>query len=250
MRLLIVENDRAMSALVQQGLQDGQHVVSCALDGSIGLELAKSYQFDVIVLDWVLPEIDGLEVLRHLRTTGNASPILMLMEPDAVSDIVKALDGGADDCLTKPFHFAEFLARLRALSRRPTTRPRTSRLELCDLILDPVTHRVFRGKHEILLSSTEYKLLEFLMRRSGSVASRQAIVEAVWGLEADIEENTLDAFVRLLRSKVDQGHQQRLIHTIRRFGYCIRQAPKPMTRPLLAGLVRSKASYMPSDHRM
>ena len=226
MRVLVIEDDRTMSEMVQRGLQEEHHVVSSALDGRTGLELAKSYQFDVIVLGWMLSGIDGLEVMRRLRTTGNASPILMLTARDAIFDIVKALDVGADDCLTKPFSFAEFLARLRALARRQSATPRANRLEIADLVLDPGTHQVFRGHREIRLTPTEYKLLEFLMRRSSSATSRRAIVEAVWGLEADIEENTLDAFVRLIRSKVDQGHKQRLIQTMRGFGYCVREEPK------------------------
>lgn len=222
MRVLVIEDDRTMSGLLQKGLEEENHVVSAALDGRAGLELAKSYQFDVIVLDWMLPGIDGLEVMRRLRTVGNPSPVLMLTARDAVFDIVKALDVGADDYLAKPFSFAELLARLRALARRQITAPRANQLEIAGLTLDPGTRQVFRDKHELRLTPTEYKLLEFLMRRSGSVASRRAIIEAVWGLEADVEENTLDAFVRLLRSKVDHGHKQRLIHTMRGFGYCVR----------------------------
>ena len=128
--------------------------------------------------------------------------------------------------MRKPFSFAEFLARLRALARRQNATPRANRLEIADLVLDLGTRQVFRGRHEIRLTPTEYKLLEFLMRRSGLVASRRAIVEAVWGLEADVEENTLDAFARLIRTKVDHGHKQRLIHTMRGFGYCVREEPK------------------------
>jgi DNA-binding response OmpR family regulator len=226
MRVLIIEDDRAMSGLLQKGLEEEQHVVSSALDGRTGLELAKTYQFDVIVLDWMLPEMDGLEVARRLRSRGNGAPILMLTARDTVSDIVKALDVGADDYLTKPFSLAEFLARLRALGRRPAATMPAKGLEVADLALDPSTRQVFRGRHEIRLTPTEYRLLEFLMRRAGTVASRRAIVEAVWGLEADVEENTLDAFVRLLRSKVDQGHKLRLIHTVRGFGYCVRAESK------------------------
>jgi DNA-binding response OmpR family regulator len=223
MRVLIIEDDPSMSGLLEKGLREENHVVSSALDGRTGLDLAESYQFDVIVLDWMLPGMDGLELARRLRKGGNATPILMLTARDAVPDIVKGLDAGADDYLAKPFSFAEFLARLRSLSRRPAPMPRTARLEIADLILDPAKRQVFRRRHEIRLTPTEYRLLEFLMRRAGGIASRRAIVEAVWGLEADVEENTLDAFVRLLRAKVDQGHKRRLIHTVRGVGYCVRQ---------------------------
>ncbi|HTS12228.1 MAG TPA: response regulator transcription factor [Candidatus Limnocylindrales bacterium] len=226
MRILIVEDDRTMADLLKRGLTEENHIVSVASDGPEGLALSESYQFDVIVLDWMLPRLDGVEVARRLRKNGRAVPILMLTARDAVPDIVKGLDAGVDDYLTKPFSFAEFLARLRALSRRPAASP-ANRLVVGDLALDLGAHRVFRGRHEIHLTSTEYRLLEFLMRRAGRTASRRAIIEAVWGLDAEIEENTLDAFVRLLRTKVDQGYKHKLIQTIRGFGYCIHEESRP-----------------------
>ncbi len=226
MRILVIEDDPSMSRLLHKGLEEQNHVVSLATNGREGLELAEAYTFDVIVLDRMLPGMDGLEVARKLRKHHNAVPILMLTARDAIPDVVAGLDAGADDYLTKPFSFAEFLARLRALGRRPKATVHAKRLEIADLSLDPSTRQVFRGRHEIRLTATEYKLLEFLMRRTGAPVSRQMIVEAVWGLDADIEENTLDAFVRLLRSKVDYGDKQRLIHTVRGFGYCLRQEPK------------------------
>lgn len=229
MRVLIVEDDRSMAELLQKGLEEENHVVSVVHDGAEGLELTQSYQFDVLVLDWMLPRMDGLELARRIRKSGRSFPILMLTARDAVPDIVKGLDAGADDYLTKPFSFAEFLARLRALARRPSAAPK-NRLEVADLSLDLQTHQVFRGKQEIHLTQTEYRLLEFLMRRAGAVASRRAIIEAVWGLDADVEENTLDAFVRLLRTKIDQGQKQKLIHTVRGFGYCVRSENRAEAR--------------------
>ena len=223
MRVLVIEDDRAMAGLLQKGLTEESHVVSVAADGRTGLELAEAYKFDVIVLDWMLPKMDGLEVARRLRKEKNGTPILMLTARDAVPDIVKGLDVGADDYLTKQFSFSEFLARLRALGRRPSSTVTAPVLATGDLTLDPNTRQVFRGKHDIRLTATEYKLLEFLMRRPGGVASRRAIVEAVWGLEAEVEENTLDAFVRLLRTKIDHGHKQRLIHTERGYGYSVKE---------------------------
>ena len=211
-----------MASLLKKGLEEENQVVSTAFDGPSGLELAKSYEFDVIILDWMLPVMDGVEVVRRLRKAGNFTPILMLTARDAMPDIVKGLDSGADDYLTKPFSFTEFLARLRALARRPNTISHVKHLEVDDLVIDPATHQVFRGEREVQLTPTEYKLLEFLVRRTGRVASRQAIVEAVWGLESEVEENTLDAFVRLLRKKVDQQHKVKLIQTVRGFGYCVR----------------------------
>ena len=215
-----------MSDLLQRGLQEENHVASVAQDGRTGLELASNYQFDVIVLDWMLPGIDGLEVSRRLRKAGNITPILMLTARDAVPDIVKGLDAGTDDFLTKPFSFAEFLARLRALGRRSKASGHMKPLQVGDLTLDPGAHRVLRGKQELHLTPTEYRLLEFLMRRQGGVASRRAIVEAVWGLEAEVEENTLDAFIRLLRTKVDGQNKTRLIHTVRGFGYRLQEEAK------------------------
>ena len=215
-----------MVGLLKKGLEEETHVVSIAVEGRAGLELAQSYEFDVIVLDWMLPGMEGIEVARRIRKSGKVTPILMLTARDAVPDIVKGLDAGADDYLTKPFSFAEFLARLRALGRRSTDTQSTARLEIADLKLDPSTRQVLRQQHEIRLTPTEYRLLEFLMRRSGRVASRRAIVEAVWGLDADVEENTLDAFVRLLRAKVDEGYKQKLIHTARGFGYSVKLESK------------------------
>ncbi|MGH9583437.1 MAG: winged helix-turn-helix domain-containing protein, partial [Bryobacteraceae bacterium] len=173
-----------------------------------------------------LPGMDGLEVSRRLRKGGNTTPILMLTARDAVPDIVEGLDVGTDDFLTKPFSFAELLARIRALGRRVSASPQRNRLQVADLTLDLGAHRVFRGKREIHLTRTEYRLLEFLMRKQGGAASRQAIVGAVWGIEAEVEENTLDAFLRLLRNKVDAGNKARLIHTVRGFGYRLQEKAK------------------------
>lgn len=222
MRILIVEDDRRMASLLQKGLEEENHVVSVAFDGPTGLELGLSFEFDVLVLDWMLPELEGTEIIRRLRKAGNKTPVLLLTARDAVPDIVQGLDAGADDYLTKPFSFTEFLARIRALSRRPTEVTRGKCLEVGDLVLNPAAKQVIRGGHEIKLTPTEYRLLEFLMRRPGRVAARQSIIEAVWGLESEVEENTLDAFVRLLRAKVDQNHKQKLIHTSRGFGYAVK----------------------------
>jgi DNA-binding response OmpR family regulator len=220
-RVLIIEDDRAMVELLRKGLEEENHVVSTAHDGASGLDLGESHHFDVVVLDWMLPEMDGLHVARRLRASNRPAPILMLTARDAIPDIVKGLNAGADDYLTKPFSFAEFLARLRALARRPQTVP-ARRLAVGDLTLDLEARRVFRGRQEIHLTRTEYRLLEFLMERSGRIASRRTIIEAVWGVDTNVEGNTLDAFVRLLRGKVDHGHNPKLIHTVRGLGYCVR----------------------------
>lgn len=221
MRILVVEDERAMANLLKRGLEEEHHSVSVAADGRTALELAEGYEFDLILLDLMLPGLDGLEVARRLRSHKKKTPILMLTARDAVPDIVNGLNAGADDYLTKPFSFAELLARIRALSRR-APEVKTNALHIADLELDTIASRVTRAGEELRLTPTEFRLLEFLMRRNGRVASRQAIIEAVWGLEEDIEENTLDAFVRLLRRKVDGGRARKLIQTARGFGYYVK----------------------------
>ena len=224
MRILIVEDEKKMAAVLKKGLEAENHRVTLALDGRTGLELGST-DFDVIVLDLMLPLIDGFEVARRLRKNGNQTPILMLTARDAVPDIVKGLDVGADDYLTKPFAFEVFLARLRSVARRGST-PRPTVLQVDDLVLNPASHIVTRGEREIHLSPTEFRLLELLMRRSGRVVPRDAIVEAVWDFDHEVEENTLDTFIRLLRSKIDREHDRKLIQTVRGIGYTIRESPR------------------------
>jgi DNA-binding response OmpR family regulator len=165
-------------------------------------------------------------VARRLRLKDNQTPILLLTARDAVPDVVKGLDVGADDYLTKTFAFEEFLARLRSAARRGAS-PRPTSLRVADLTLDPAKQQVFRKNQEIHLSPTEFRLLEFLMRRAGRVVFRNTIMEAVWGFDHEVEENTLDAFIRLLRAKVDRDSKQKLIHTIRGTGYVLRESYKP-----------------------
>ncbi len=218
MRILIVEDEKRMADLLKRGMEEKGHTATVAYDGIDGLRMAESYSFDVIVLDVMLPGIDGFEVARRLQRNENRAPILMLTARDDKADIVKGLDAGADDYLAKPFSFTELLARVRAVSRRDRT-PRPLRLHVADLILDPATHEVFRGGKPIPLTKTEYMLLEFMMRNAGRVISRDTIIDAVWGFDETVENNTLDVFVRLLRTKVDHDHRQKLIQTIRGFGY-------------------------------
>lgn len=222
MRILIVEDEKKMAAVLKKGLEAENHRVTLAFDGRTGLELGAT-DFDVIVLDLMLPLIDGFEVARRLRKNGKQTPILMLTARDAVPDIVKGLDVGADDYLTKPFAFEVFLARLRSVARRGST-PRPTVLQVDDLVLNPASHIVTRGEREIHLSPTEFRLLELLMRRSGRVVPRDAIVEAVWDFDHEVEENTLDTFIRLLRSKIDREHDRKLIQTVRGIGYTIRES--------------------------
>lgn len=221
MRILIVEDERKMAQLLRVGLENENHRVSLAFDGRSALEFVQIGEFDAIVLDLMLPGLDGFEVARRLRRSQNQTPILMLTARDSIPDIVKGLDAGADDYLTKPFSFEEFLARLRSVARRGLV-PRPTSLQVGDLVLNPATHQVTRGNQEIHLSLTEFRLLELLMRRPGRVVTRGTIIHAVWDSDSDIEENTLDAFIRLLRSKVDRDRVEKLILTVRGLGYTIR----------------------------
>ena len=222
MRLLLVEDDAKLARLVQQGLSEEGHDVTVAGDGSQALTLAEKSAFDVIVLDIMLPIMDGLTVARRLRRGGFDRPILMLTGRDADADIVRGLDAGADDYLTKPFSFEVLLARLRALTRRRTP-GHSSVLQVADLYLDRNAHTVRRGHTSLALTPTEFSILECLMRRAGAVVPRQALIEDVWGYDRDIESNTLDAFIRLLRAKVDTHPERRLIQTVRGIGFSIRE---------------------------
>lgn len=221
MKLLIVEDEARMSALLCKGLTEEGHVATCARDGAEGMALAKSYEFDVIILDVMLPKVSGYEVAKRLREEKVRTPILMLTARDAVPDIVRGLELGADDYMTKPFSFDELLARLAAVKRRALASGDT-RLRIGDLVVDPSSREVVRGDHRVPLTRTEYNLLERLMYRSGKVVSRRSLIESVWGFDREIEENTLDAFMRLLRNKIDQPGREKLIHTVRGIGYVIR----------------------------
>jgi DNA-binding response OmpR family regulator len=221
MNLLIVEDETRMSDLLRKGLTEEGHNATCASDGVEGLAMAKSYEFDVIILDVMMPKLNGYELARRLRAEKVRTPILMLTAKDSVPDIVKGLDLGADDYMTKPFSFDELVARLRAVKRRALAAQEIN-LRVADLVLDPASREVLRGQSRVMLTRTEYNLLERLMYRAGKVVSRRALIEAVWGFDRDIEENTLDAFMHLLRNKVDSPGRPKLIHTVRGVGYMIR----------------------------
>jgi DNA-binding response OmpR family regulator len=223
-KLLVVEDEPRMLELLRRGLTEEGHNVTCASDGVEGWELAHAYDFDAVVLDIMLPKMNGFELAKKLRQERIATPVLMLTAKDSVPDVVRGLDAGADDYLTKPFSFNELLARLRAVQRRSTSRPQ-NRLQVSDLILDPESREVSRGGVSVTLTRTEYSLLERLMYRAGKVVPRHTLIESVWGFDREIEENTLDAFVRLLRQKVDREGSPKLILTVRGVGYMIREEP-------------------------
>jgi two-component system copper resistance phosphate regulon response regulator CusR len=220
MHILIVEDEPEMACLLTKGLEEESCQVSIAHDGRAALELSARQAFDLILLDVMLPQMDGLEVARQLRRREEETPVLMLTARDTLGDIVKGLDAGADDYLTKPFSFVELLARMRALVRRQQFR-RKNVLEVLDLVLDLTSHRSFRSGKEIFLSLTEFRLMELLARNAGRIVSRHEILGNVWGPGREVSENTLDAFVRLVRKKVDDGAEVRLIQTHRGFGYSL-----------------------------
>ena len=225
MHVLIVEDEKKMAELLKKSLEEENHSVSLAFDGRDALEMAQALEYDAIVLDLTLPGIDGLEVVRRLRECGKKTPILVLTARHTLPDVVKGLDVGADDYMTKPFSFEEFLARLRAVSRRGSA-PRPTLLEVGDLALNPATREVTRAGEEISLSRTEFRLLELLMRHAGRVVPRNAILHSVWDSNDSVEEKTLDVFMYLLRNKVDRDHKVKLIRTIRKVGYTIRDPAK------------------------
>ncbi len=221
MRILVVEDEVKMAALIQRGLREEGMAVDVTDRGEDALWMAGATKYDAIVLDVMLPGIDGFETCRRLRTDGVWSPVLMLTARDAVEDRVAGLDGGADDYLTKPFSFAELLARMRALVRRgPVERPVL--LEIDDLRLDPAAHRVWRGDQEISLSAKEFALLEVFMRRPGEVLSRFGLLEHAWDYEYENRSNVVDVYVRYLREKIDRPFDRDSIETVRGAGYRMR----------------------------
>jgi DNA-binding response OmpR family regulator len=221
MQVLVVEDERRMAELLRQGLEEEGHSVLLAANGRDGLAMAESHPFDAIVLDVMLPGLDGFSVARKLRAARNQTPILMLTARDATPDIVEGLNLGADDYLVKPFSFEVLLARLRAVSRRGAI-AQPPVLQVADLSLNPAGRNVTRGGRRIALTRTEYGLLEVLIKRAGRVVTRENLIESVWGFDSEVRGNTLDAFIRLLRDKVDIEGEMKLIQTVRGVGYCLR----------------------------
>jgi DNA-binding response OmpR family regulator len=221
MKLLVVEDEKRMAELLHKGLTEEGHTVAWATDGSSGLEMAENYEFDAIILDIMMPKLDGYELVKRLRSESIPTPVLVLTARDLVQDVVHGLDLGADDYMTKPFSFNELLARLRAVKRRARV-PLPLQLQVGDLVFDPATREVSRGGMRISLTRTEYSLLEQLIYHAGTVVRRQSLIEAVWGFDREVEDNTLDVFVRLLRNKIQDDTRQKLIHTVRGVGYMFR----------------------------
>lgn len=222
MRVLLIEDDREVAEYLRRGLEEERNSVSVQYDGSAALRVARGSSFDIIVLDVMLPFLSGLEVTRQLRSEGLRTPILLLTARDAPEDVVRGLDAGADDYLTKPFSFDVLLARLRARTRSHTQGP-VSTFRMADLELDTGTREVWRGRIPLNLTRTEFSILECLIQANGRVVTRQRLIEAVWGAERSVESNTLDVFIKFLRSKVDTPGRRRLIHTVRGVGYSLRE---------------------------
>jgi DNA-binding response OmpR family regulator len=223
MWILVVEDEPAMAEALRQGLEDQNHTVTLARNGNEALSALATSTFDALILDVMMPGTDGITVAKRTRASGNTVPIIMLTARDTADDIVKGLDAGADDYLIKPFAWKVLLARLRAIARR-SSQPVVSVLQLDDLVLDPASHEVTRAGTRVHLTATEFRFLEHLMRRAGRAASRSSIIEAVWGFDEDVEPNTVDVYIKHLREKVDHGHRRKLIHTMRGYGYIMRDS--------------------------
>ena len=222
MRILLVEDDREIADYIGRGLEEEGNRVTVCFDGPTGLHAAKTSPFDIVVLDVMLPLLDGFEVTRRLRADKIATPIVLLTGRDAARDVVRGLDAGADDYLTKPFSFEVLLARLRARTRGTLTGSRTE-LQYADLTIDLESHEAWRGKTSLNLTRTEFAIVERLMRAGGRVVTRPRLIETVWGAERDVGNNNLDVFIRFLRVKIDGSSRPRLIHTVRGIGYCLRE---------------------------
>jgi DNA-binding response OmpR family regulator len=222
MRILVVEDDPTTSALLERAIREEGDNVVVETNGLAALEIARFHPFDAIVLDVMLPGLDGFGIAKKLRQEGRQTPILMLTARDTDRDIVHGLNLGADDYLVKPFSLDVFFARLKAVARRGVL-PLSATFSVADLEVDTGTREVRRNGKNLLLTRTEYNLLELLLRSAGRVVPREQIIETVWGYGAEVESNTLDAFVSSLRSKVDPPGKLRLIHTVRGVGYSLRE---------------------------
>ena len=221
MRILVVEDEKKVASFIQRGLEGEGFQIDLAADGEEGVALAKINSYDLILMDVMLPKLDGLGAIRELRAANIATPVLCLTAKDTVEDIVAGLDSGSDDYLTKPFAFAELLARVRALVRRGS-QERGAEITYADLRLDPVAHRVWRSGQEIDLTAKEYALLEYFMRNAEKTLTRNMIAEHVWDYTFDSFTNIIDVYVNYLRKKVDRDFSTKLVHTVRGVGYMLK----------------------------
>jgi len=222
MRLLLVEDEKDLAAIITQGLEEEGYIVDVAHDGEEGLYMAENFPVDVIILDIMLPLMDGLSVLASLRKKGNMTPVLLLTARDALLDKIKGLDTGADDYLTKPFVFDELLARVRSLLRRKAT-VKEAVIRIGDLEVNTASHEVIRDGKPITLSAREYALLEYLAYKKDTVVTRTEIVEHIYSEDSDMDSNVVDVYINYLRNKIDKGFDKKLIHTVRGAGYMLKE---------------------------
>src|SRR6185312_1655801 len=226
MRILLVEDDADLAQFIRKGLKEEYYAVDVAVDGEAGLALALDTPYDLVILDVMLPKLDGLTLCRRIRDKGITTPVLLMTARNTVETKVSGFDTGADQFLPKPFAFAELLARVRALLRRGSSQ-QIAHLQAADLRLDPASHRVWRAEHEIFLTNKEYALLEFLLRNKNRVLTRTAIIEHVWDISYDPMTNIVDAHIRALRAKIDREFSPPLIATVRGAGYML-EDPEPV----------------------
>jgi DNA-binding response OmpR family regulator len=225
MKLLVVEDEHKIATSIKKGLEQEGFVVDLAYDGTTGYDLASTEKYDCIILDLMLPDMDGVEICKKLRAESNHTPILMLTAKGQLEDKVTGLNSGADDYLLKPFAFAELIARIKALTRRPQEVLKTT-LQISDLTLNTVTYEVKRDNKLIALSRKEYSLLEYLMKHPGAILTKDQIIESIWDYDADVLPNTVEVYIGYLRNKIDKPFPKnpQLIHTIRGFGYKLEAA--------------------------
>jgi len=221
MRILIVEDEKSLADVTKKGLEEEDYAVDVAYNGEDGLFMAENEPSDLIILDIMLPIVDGMTILKEVRKAGVRTPILMLTAKDTLIDKVSGLDSGADDYLTKPFVFEELLARIRALLRR-NSEAKTSMIEVGDLVINMATHEVKRRGRDISLSAKEYVLLEFLAINKNKVLSRTVLTEHLYDYEFDLDSNVIDVFIHRIRNKIDKGFDRKLIHTLRGSGYMLK----------------------------
>ena len=222
MRVLVIEDDRETAQFLVKSLKESGHAADTAADGEAGLELAQTGQHDVLIVDRMLPKLDGLTVIKTLRTEGVRTPVLVLSALGDVDDRVKGLRAGGDDYLTKPYAYSELLARIEALARRSVPEEQETRYTVGDLVLDRLSHRVTRGGEPIPLQPREYRLLEYLMKNAGQVVTRTMLLEHVWDYHFDPQTNVIDVHVSRLRAKIDKTFATPLLHPVRGAGYMIR----------------------------
>ena len=221
MRILLGQDDRSLHRVLVKKLKEADYAVDGCFDGEEALDFLEAADYDCVILDWMLPKMDGIQILRQYRADGYTTPVLMLTARDAVSDRVKGLDAGADDYLVKPFSFEELFARIRAMLRR-SGETKVPLLQAADLTMDTAGHIVKRAGKEISLTSREYALLEYLMRNQDIVVSRTQIADHVWNFDFDSDSNIVDVYIRYLRNKIDRNFSPPLIHTVRGVGYVLR----------------------------